>query len=161
MITESQIAGLGRRAAAAAIDSIVLSLFVFILFYKPLMALSSDIAAAVTPEATQKVYEDIRVFNRQSLPYIFVLYILYHGLLVWQTGMTFGKYLMKIKVVHIESGLKLDFGKAIIRAFVRTIGELFLFYITFLPAFFTPLRQTLHDKIAFSAVIDLRNANVS
>jgi uncharacterized RDD family membrane protein YckC len=139
-----------------AIDSIVLSLFVLILFYNPLMALSADIATAITPEAMQKVYDDLRVFNRQSLPYIFVLYLLYHGLLIWQSGMTLGKYIMKIKVVNTEDGERLDLSKSMIRALARTAGELFLFYLTFLPAFFSPLRQTLQDKLAGSVVIDMR-----
>ncbi len=156
MIDESMLAPLGRRTAAMAIDSIVLSLFVLILFYEPLMVLSSDIASAITPEATQKVYEDLRVFNRQSLPYIFTLYVLYHGLLIWQSGMTLGKYIMKIKVVDAQNGEKLDLTRSMIRALMRTAGELFLFYITFLPAFFTPWRQALHDRLARSAAIDIR-----
>jgi len=153
---ELKLATIGRRTAAMVIDSLVLSLFVLILFYEPLMILSGDIASAVTPEATQKVYEDIKAFNIRSLPYIFVLYVLYHGLLIWQSGMTLGKYLVKIKVVDAQNRKKLDLNRSILRALVRTIGEIFLFYVTFLPAFFTPWRQTLHDKLARSVVIDIR-----
>jgi uncharacterized RDD family membrane protein YckC len=138
------------------IDSLVLSVFVLILFYDPLMQLSGDIAAAVTPEAMQKVYDDMRVFNRQSLPYIFILYVLYHGLLVWQSGMTIGKYVMKMKVVDSQTEDRLSFSKSMARALVRTAGELFLFYLTFLPAFFSPLRQTIHDRLAGTLVVDTR-----
>ncbi len=156
MIDSSQLATTGRRTGAMMIDSLVLSIFVLILFYDPLMALSSHIVAATTPESMQAVYDEMRVFNRQSLPYIFALYILYHTIFIWQTGMTLGKYILKVKVVSIDKGQQLTFSKSLIRATMRTAGELFLFYIPFLPAFFTPLKQTLHDRLAGSVVIDAR-----
>jgi len=33
---------------------------------------------------------------------------------------------------------------------------MFLFYLTFLPVFFSPLNQTLHDRVARAVVIDLK-----
>jgi len=155
VIPHEQIASLGRRTWAFTIDSLVMSLFVLILFYDPIMALADQITLAVTPEQMSKVIIAISTFNRQSLPYIFLLYVLYHGTLVWLSGMTLGKYLLKIKVVRLEDGQPLTFAAAFIRALVRTIGEVFLLYLTFLPAFFSPLRQTLHDRLSGAVVIDL------
>lgn len=156
MIAEERIASLGKRTGAFTIDSLVMSLFVLILFYDPIMALAAEITAAVTPEKMENVVRLMQQFNRQSLPYIFLLYLLYHGTLVWLTGMTLGKYLMKIKVVQIETGERLSFTAAFLRALLRTVGEMFLFYLTFLPAFFSPIHQTLHDRIARAVVVDLR-----
>ena len=156
MIAQEQIASLGKRTAAFTIDSLVMSLFVLILFYDPIMALAAQINAAVTPEKMNDLFPVIQQFNRQSLPYIFLLYTLYHGTLVWLTGMTLGKYFMRIRVVDRVSGGRLSCGMAFLRALVRTIGEMFVFYITFLPAFFTPLRQTLHDRMGKAVVIDLK-----
>jgi len=138
------------------IDSIVLSVFVLILFYDQLMALSMEISVANTPESMQQVYADMAAFNRQILPYVFLLYTLYHGVLVWQSGMTLGKYMMKLKVIQVDGGDRLTLSAAIMRGVIRTMGELFLFYLTFLTAFFTPQRQTLHDRMAKSIVIDMR-----
>ena len=156
MIAQERVASLGKRTGAFTIDSLVMSLFVLILFYDPIMALAAQISAAVTPEKMNDVLPMMAQFNRQSLPYIFLLYVLYHGTLVWLTGMTLGKYLMRIQVVDQESGARLSFGMAFLRALVRTIGEMFLFYLTFLPAFFSPWHQTLHDRMGRAVVIDLK-----
>ena len=158
MIAREQTASIGRRTWAFTIDSLVMSLFVLILFYDSIMALADKITMAVTPEQMNEVILSVSAFNRQSLPYIFLLYLLYHGTLVWLTGMTLGKYLLHLRVVRLEDGRGLSFGMAFLRALIRSVGELFLFYITFLPAFFSPLRQTLHDRFSGSVVIDLRAA---
>ena len=158
MIAREQTASIGRRTWAFTIDSLVMSLFVLILFYDSIMALADKITMAVTPEQMNEVVLAVSAFNRQSLPYIFLLYVLYHGTLVWLTGMTLGKYVLHLRVVRLEDGRGLSFGMAFLRALIRSVGELFLFYITFLPAFFSPLRQTLHDRLSGSVVIDLRAA---
>jgi len=75
---------------------------------------------------------------------------------VWLSGMTLGKYIMRIKVVRYDEGGSLGFSSAFLRALIRTVGEMFLFYLTFLPAFFSPLRQTLHDRLSGAVVIDIR-----
>ncbi len=156
MIAQEQIASMGRRTWAFTIDSLVMSLFVFILFYDPIMALGDKITLAVTPEQMNEVMLALSAFNHQSLPYIFLLYVLYHGTLVWLMGMTLGKYFLRLRVVSLVDGRGLNFGMAFLRALIHSVGELFLFYITFLPAFFSPLRQTLHDRLGGSVVIDLR-----
>ena len=158
MIAREQIASIGKRTWAFTIDSLVMSLFILILFYDPIMALADKITLAVTPEQMNEVILAVSGFNRQSLPYIFLLYLLYHGTLVWLTGMTLGKYVLHLRVVRLEDGRGLNFGMAFLRALIRTVGELFLFYITFLPVFFSPLRQTLHDRLSGAVVIDLRAA---
>jgi uncharacterized RDD family membrane protein YckC len=67
--------------------------------------------------------------------------------------MTFGKYVMKIKAVDFTSGERLSFSQAFWRASLRLISEMF-FYLGFLFAFFSPLHQTLHDKLSNCVVID-------
>ena len=156
MIAQEQIASIGRRTWAFTIDSLVMSGFVLILFYDPIMALANQINGVLTPEKMESVAQQMQHFNRQSLPYIFLLYVLYHGTLVWLSGMTLGKYIMQIKVVRYDEGGSLGFSSAFLRALIRTVGEMFLFYLTFLPAFFSPLRQTLHDRLSGAVVIDIR-----
>jgi uncharacterized RDD family membrane protein YckC len=153
------LATIGRRTGAAFIDSLVVTLFVLILFYDPLMVLADLTRVAVTPEKQAEFMVAFQAFQAQTLPYIFALYVVYHAILVWQGGMTLGKYMMKIKVVQADGTAPVSFGAATARALGRTIGEMFVFYVTFLPAWFTPLRQTLHDRIAKTVVIDLRAAS--
>ena len=80
--------------------------------------------------------------------------LIYHTVLVWQNGMTLGKYLMKIKVIELETGRIPNFQRSFLRASVRIPSEL-LFYLGFLMAFFVPLKQTLHDKLSQCVVIDV------
>jgi len=153
MITQRQLATTGRRTWAALIDSLVVSMFVLIVFYDSLMALAALGQGAITPEKQVEFLQAFQLFERQTLPYIFALYVVYHTVLVWQGGMTLGKYLMKIRIVQAESGEPVTFSSAFARALGRTLGEMFLFYLTFIPAFFTPLRQTLHDRLARTVVV--------
>jgi len=155
MIAEDRIATTGRRTWAALIDSLVVTLFVLILFYDPLMALAQIAQEAITPEGQEKFLQAFQAFQNRTLPYIFALYVTYHTVLVWQGGMTLGKYLLHIRVVQAEEGAPVSFASALGRALGRTLGEMFLFYITFLPAFFTPLRQTLHDRLARTVVVNV------
>ena len=153
MIAQEAVASLGRRTWAFTIDSFLMSLLILVIFYDPIMALAQQMNTATTPEATQEMILAIQQFNRQSLPYIFMIYLLYHTLLIAQSGMTVGKYFARIRVVDAESGEHVTFAQAFGRALMRTVGEMFLLYLTFLPAFFSPLRQTLHDRLARTVVI--------
>ena len=155
MISEDRIASIGRRTWAAFIDSLVVSLFVLILFYDRLMALANLAAGATTPEKQEVFLQAFQGFQHQTLPYIFTLYVLYHTLLIWQSGATLGKYLAHIRVVRADDGGSVPFGSALARGMMRTVGEMFVFYLTFLPAFFTPLRQTLHDRLAGTLVVNV------
>jgi uncharacterized RDD family membrane protein YckC len=152
---QAPLASLGRRTAAAAIDSLVLSGLVFVLFYDALKVLSEQMQFATTPEEMEQLFLALQTFNHQSLPYIFVIYLAYHTLLVWQSGMTVGKYAVKIRVVHAEDGARVDLIHAFVRALLRTVGELLVLYVTFLPAWFSARYQTLHDRVAATQVVSL------
>ena len=154
MSTDPTLATTGRRAWAALIDSLVVSVFVLIVFYDPLMALAQIAEGAVTPQKQAEFLEAFRAFEYQILPYMFALYVIYHAVLVWQwSGMTLGKYLMRIRVVQADTGAPVSFGTALVRALGRTVGEMFLMYATFVPAFFASSRQTLHDRLARTIVV--------
>ena len=68
--------------------------------------------------------------------------------------MTVGKMLLKIRVVEIESATTPSLSVAFIRAMLRVVSET-IFYIGYLMAYFNPLAQTLHDKIAKTVVVDV------
>jgi uncharacterized RDD family membrane protein YckC len=156
--TEFSLATIGKRTVAALIDSLVLTLFVFVLYYEPLKALTDLFQEATTPQSQSDFLEAFQAFQHETLPYILALNVVYHAVLVWQTGMTLGKYILKIKVVTTDDKNSLSFFDALVRALLRTVGELIVFYITFLPAWFTPLRQTLHDRLGKTVVVNLEAA---
>ena len=171
------IASNAKRMASFVIDDIVVNLFLLIIFSSQISELMQQMApisqsivdlmnqyeaGKVTLEAyttaTQEqytvLYGMVSQFIMDNIGVVLAVKVLYHTVLIWQSGMTLGKYILRIKVVDMQSGQRLSFVQALWRATVRLFSEM-LFYIGFLFAFFSPLHQTLHDKISNSVVIDV------
>ena len=142
------IASNQKRIASFVIDDIVITLFFIIIFYDQFSAVFSNIT--VVDEAA---LESVNAFIAQNLLVVLSIKLIYHTVLVWQNGMTLGKYLMKIKVIDLETGNTPGFLKAFLRASMRIPSEV-LFYLGFLMAFFVPLKQTLHDKASNCVVVN-------
>ena len=136
---EFKYASIGRRFLSFTIDDIIVSLLFIAIFYDAIRALQ-------TPEA-------LTIFLQTNIWYLLALKILYHTFFIGLNGVTIGKYVAKIKAVDEFSGEPIGFGRAFLRALVRTSGEM-LFYITFIFAFASPKKQTLHDKIVNCVVVD-------
>lgn len=143
-----EIASSQRRMTAFMIDDLVISLFFIIIFYDQFSMVFSNIT--VLDEAA---LQSINTFIAQNVLVVFLIKLIYHTVFVWQNGMTLGKYLMKIKVIDLQTGQTPDFQKALLRASLRIASEV-LFYIGFIMAFFMPMKQTLHDKLSGCVVID-------
>ena len=143
------IASSQKRIAAFVIDDIIVSLFFIIIFYTQLTELFSNISVI-----DETALESVNIFISQNILVVLSIKLIYHTVLVWQNGMTLGKYLMKIKVIDLETGYTPNFQRSFLRASVRIPSEL-LFYLGFLMAFFVPLKQTLHDKLSNCVVIDV------
>ncbi len=142
------IANNQKRIASFVIDDIVITLFFIIIFYDQFSAVFSNIT--VVDEAA---LESVNAFISQNLLVVLSIKLIYHTVLVWQNGMTLGKYLMKIKVIDLETGNTPGFLKSLLRASMRIPSEV-LFYLGFLMAFFVPLKQTLHDKVSSCVVVN-------
>jgi len=143
------IASNTKRIGAFVIDDMVVNLFLMIIFSSQLTEMMAGIH-----ELNEASIQVVNQFILDNIAIVLAIKVLYHTVLVWQNGMTFGKYIVKIKVVDIGSGQLPSFVQAFWRASVRLISEMF-FYIGFLFAFFSPLHQTLHDKLSNSVVIDV------
>ncbi len=142
------IANNQKRIASFVIDDIVITLFFIIIFYDQFSAVFSNIT--VVDEAA---LESVNAFISQNLLVVLSIKLIYHTVLIWQNGMTLGKYLMKIKVIDLETGNTPGFLKSLLRASMRIPSEV-LFYLGFLMAFFVPLKQTLHDKVSSCVVVN-------
>ena len=141
-----------KRVVSFVIDDIIVSLFFMVIFYDQIAALLHTIPSAQQADS-QVVLEVMNQFVTQNLVLLFTLKVLYHTVLVWQNGMTIGKYFMKIRVIDLQTYEKPTFMTAFYRAVLRIPSEVF-FYLGFLMAFFVPLRQTLHDKFSNCVVVD-------
>ena len=151
-MTESKsipIASMQKRTFAFVIDDLIITMFFMIIFYDQISELFGNVT-----EIDQTSLEQVNMFISGNILILFSIKVLYHTILVWQNGMTMGKYIVKIKVVDLNSEDRPSFQQAFLRASLRLISEV-LFYVGFIMAFFTPLKQTFHDKFSNCVVIDV------
>ena len=147
-IDKYKISSIGRRATAYFIDDIIVSLFLFIIFYDQLLNIYLSLqqnSIDLTPMAT---------FLEKNTIVFLLLRVIYQTFFIWQSGMTPGKRLMKIKVIELETTNIPSFQVAFLRATLRIISDS-IFYLGYIFAYFNPLVQTLHDKLAKTIVVDV------
>ncbi len=147
------IASTQKRITAFVIDDLVIAFLLIIIFYNQLTAIVSHLPTVITPESIDVFKEEINQFSVNNLLLIIALKVLYHTFFIWQNGMTLGKYFMKIQVIELDTNQYPTLPKALLRSALRIVSEAF-FYLGFLLAFFLPLKQTLHDKLSGSVVVD-------
>jgi len=147
------IASTQKRISSFVIDDIVILVLLIAIFYEPLIMIASHLPTVLTPESVEAFKQEMEQFNLDNVFLIVALKILYHTLFIWQNGMTLGKYMMKIKVIELDTERKPTFLKSLARASLRIVSEAFL-YLGFILAFFLPLKQTLHDKLSGCVVVD-------
>jgi len=138
LVSQERLAPLSRRTLSFFVDDVVVSLFFVAIFYERISGLGS-------PEALQ-------LFLQQNLWVLLVLKVVYHTFFTAYNGMTFGKYLARIRAVSVEDGRLLSYPRALLRSVIRILDEMF-FYLGFLPAFLTPMRQTIHDRLSGCVVV--------
>jgi uncharacterized RDD family membrane protein YckC len=134
------IATTKKRAIAFFIDDIILSLFLIVIFFNQLSAIKDPMEYAP--------------FLQENLFAFMLLRIIYQTFFVWQTGMTPGKSIVKIRVVDIDTALPPTLIMSLLRAGFRIVSES-IFYIGYIMAYLNPMVQTLHDKMARTVVVDV------
>lgn len=154
VITDLPIASIQKRLTAFVIDDIVIVGLILAIFYTQLMEIASHLPEMITPESIELFKDEMHQFSVNNLLGIIALKIVYHTLFIWQNGMTLGKYFVKIKVIDMESNETPTLFQSLLRAGMRIVSEA-LFYLGFIFAFFSPLKQTLHDKISHCVVVNV------
>ncbi len=146
-----EIASMQKRIAAFAIDDIVISLFFMIIFYDQITALISTVNEG--EQLSPASLEMMNAFIAENLVIVLAMKVIYHTVLIWQNGMTIGKYIARIRVISLHTEQRPTFQQAFLRGSVRLLSETF-FYLGFIMAFFMPMRQTLHDKLSNCVVVN-------
>jgi len=139
-ISRVSIASNATRLKAFIIDDLLITILTFIILWQPLVSANGD-------------FEKMVLIINGAFLQIVVLKFLYQSFFIWYYGATIGKILTKTKVVDINFQ-RVGFGASIIRSLVRIVSEN-IFYLGFVIAYFTPYRQTLHDRLARTLVIDV------
>lgn len=133
------LAPLKKRALAYLIDEILVSLlFIFIYI--------DQIPENATTEETITIINSL-VF------YVMLLKVVYQTFFVWMYGATLGRIAMKIKVISLGDLENPSLFFALSRASFRIISES-LFYLGFLWAVLNPKRETWHDKVSNTLVVN-------
>ncbi len=151
--TSLPIASVQKRISAFVIDDITVALFFLIIFYDQLLMIASHTSGMMSADEMILIQAQIRQFGTDNLLVMFGVKVLYHTVPVWQNGTTLGKYIMKIRVVDLSREVSPSLMQALFRALLRIGSEAF-FYLGFIMAFITPLKQTFHDKLSNCVVID-------
>jgi uncharacterized RDD family membrane protein YckC len=146
-IKKYHIASRGDRLKAYLIDDTIVSLFLFAIFYNQFMQIFE------TYKDTKDLLPLALFLEQNSLTFI-LLRVVYQTFFVWQYGATPGKMMTHIKIIELDRLSKPSFKTALLRAIFRVFSDM-IFYIGYLVAFFNPLNQTLHDKLAKTIVVDV------
>ena len=130
--------GVGKRAVAVIIDSILLGTIGFAL-------------AAMTGGETETG------FHLQGAPFfLFLLISLAYFIVMEKTsGATLGKMAMGIKVVRLD-GQPMDWGAAVIRNLLRIIDGQFVYLVGALVVWFSKSKQRLGDMAAKTIVVSAK-----
>ena len=135
-----ELASTRSRALAFVIDDFLVT-FVVVLMYWDRIASSGNDLVSVLVVMNEFVWQ------------ILLLKVIYQSLFVWYYGATIGKIITKIKVIDFYNFGRVSLFSAITRSILRIISEMF-FYIGFIFAFFNEGKQTFHDKIGRTLVVN-------
>ncbi|MFI5493279.1 RDD family protein [Actinoplanes sp. NPDC051859] len=162
------LADFGTRLLAYLIDSMIASAAALALF-TPLLVwfVFSTISSLEAQPGDVEQLSESEVFTEFFLPFvllelgflvvIMVAYYFYYVEMMYRSGQTLGKKLMKVRVVPLEPGAKLTRGMAAKRYLLEFVGGLLVPFLSVLDGLWQlwdkPLQQTLHDKVAKTIVI--------
>lgn len=136
-----ELASLRSRALAFVIDDLLITFLIVIVFWDTIVTTTNDPAVVLA------------IMNQFLWPVLFVKFV-YHSFFVWYYGATVGKIIVKIKVIDYNHLGRVSLLNSMFRSTGRILSEMF-FYIGFLLGFFSEGRQTFHDKIGRTLVVDV------
>ncbi len=129
-----------NRGLAFMLDELIVSMLFAVIYW-------NKFAAAGTFEQT------LLLVNNLVLQVI-ILKVAYQSFFVWMYGATLGKLAFRIRVISIDLLDNPNLFISILRANVRIISE-WILYLGFLWGLLNPAKQTWHDKMARTLVINV------
>ena len=139
-IDNLELASYGSRIKSFIIDDLLLTIITIIIFWQPISNTNGDFMSVIA------------ILNQAFLQ-ILILKFLYQTFFIWYYGATLGKMAAKIRVIDFDHYGRVSLGSAMMRAMIRIVSES-IFYLGFFLSFFSESKQTLHDKIARTLVVN-------
>lgn len=151
---KSQLAGFGNRLVAQIIDAIILGIAISVVLV-PFGGIAALLGSGNWSGSEEEVAAMAGIAGMSIVGLIllslFVPFI-YEAIMISSTRQaTFGKILMKIKVVG-ENGERLSFGQALGRSLIKYISSNLCILLWLWPLF-NPEEQSLHDLVVKSYVV--------
>jgi len=135
-----ELATIRSRTLAFVIDDFLITFIVIAMYWGSISSTGDDLVTLLA------------IMNQFVWQVLFLKFI-YQTFFVWYYGATIGKIVTKIKVIDYNHFGRVSIVTAMTRSILRIISEMF-FYIGFIFAFFNDGRQTLHDKIGRTLVVN-------
>ncbi|NQY94761.1 MAG: RDD family protein [Campylobacteraceae bacterium] len=135
-----ELASMPSRIIAFIIDDLLISLVFVLLFWDQIT--SSD-----------NQMRNMLIIISEHVIQVLLLKFIYQGFFVWYYGATIGKIVTKIRVIDYNNLGKVTLTSSLIRSGTRIFSE-YILYIGFIIGFFNDGKQTLHDKIGRTLVVN-------
>ncbi len=139
-VSKLQLSSVKSRIKAFIIDDLSVTLLVLLILWDKINASNGDLLIVMT------------IMN-EAFFQIIILKFIYQTFFIWYYGATIGKLVAKIRVIDFNNYGKVSLLNASIRSSGRIISEA-VFYIGFMVANYTESKQTFHDKIGKTLVVD-------
>lgn len=135
-----ELATTRSRMLAFVIDDFLITFIIIAMYWNQIAASGNDLVSVL-------------VVMNDFVWQILMLKFIYQSFFVWYYGATVGKIITKIRVIDYNHLGRVSIFTSIIRSALRIISEMF-FYIGFVFAFFNDGKQTFHDKLAKTLVVN-------
>lgn len=144
------LAGMGDRAIAALLDSVVTAVLLV-----PLGMWAASRWGGITPSGFE-LHGIAAFFTFSSAS---ILWLLYYWLLEGMSGATLGKAAMNVRVRRAD-GSNIDLGKSLVRNLLRVIDGIGLYLVGFFVAILSRKKQRLGDHAADTVVVQTNAGKV-
>jgi len=153
---EWRLASIGKRWLAIVIDGFIVAIATVLLLFAGGALAPLDAAMASADEAA--VSEALSNFQSNTLTVNLLVSAVYNvALMVWFNGRTLGKMMLRLRVVKKHGGAITILDALLRNVFGYMISQIFL--LGYLWALFDTEKQTWHDKMAGTVVIEERRIN--
>jgi len=139
-ISNLQLATSRKRVRAFIIDDLAITFIIMLMMWERISSSGGEFITILT------------LINSAFIQVI-ILKFLYQTFFIWYYGATLGKMIAKIKVIDFDNFGRVNLLNSVLRAMGRILSEM-IFYIGFIIAFYTQSKQTFHDKMGRTLVVD-------
>lgn len=135
-----ELASTSKRIKAFIIDDLAITFIVMVMMWDQVSSSHGDFLTILT------------LLNNAFVEIIMLKFI-YQTFFIWYYGATLGKMISKIRVIDFDNLGKVSLLNAILRSMGRILSEM-VFYLGFIIAFYTNSKQTFHDKMGKTLVVN-------